>query len=155
MYYEGEWTTGEQLLHERAGALYYMPPEIQKEILWTSNGKWTTQTDVINSINKGSGFIFFSGHGSPATWGDQYPGIPGNRRIGSLTGLSVVNVNGNPAYLPMETLTNDYKNPVVIVGGCHNSMFNVSLINTLLELFGNRGMQSYGNPTAECWVNGS
>jgi Peptidase family C25/Propeptide_C25 len=151
MYYEGEWTVGEQMLHERAGGLYYMPTDIQKEIIWTSNGKWTSQSDVINSINKGSGFIFFSGHGSPAVWGDQYPGIPGNRRIGSVTGLSVVNVKGNPAYLPMETLTNDYKNPVVVVGGCHNSMFNVSLIETMLELFGSRGMQSYGNPTAECW----
>jgi hypothetical protein len=30
-------------------------------------------------------------------------------------------------------------------------MFNVSLIPTMLEYFGNRGMQSYGNPTAECW----
>jgi hypothetical protein len=151
MYFEGEWTVGEQLLHERAGALYYMPTDIQKEIVWTSNGKWTTQSDVINSMNKGSGFIFFSGHGSPATWGDQYPGIPGNRRIGSVTGLSVVNIKGNPAFLPMDTLTNDYKNPVVVVGGCHNSMFNVSLIPTMLEVFGNRGMQSYGNPTAECW----
>jgi hypothetical protein len=151
MYSEGEWTVGEQMLHERAGALYYMPIDIQKEILWTSNGKWTAQSDVINSINKGSGFIFFSGHGSPAVWGDQYPGIPGNRRIGSVTGLSVVNVKGDPAFFPMETLTNDYKNPVVIVGGCHNSMFNVSLIPTMLELFGNRGLQSYGNPTAECW----
>jgi len=151
MYSEGEWTVGEQMLHERAGALYYMPTDIQKEILWTSNGKWTAQSDVINSMNKGSGFIFFSGHGSPATWGDHYPGIPGNRRIGSVTGLSVVNIKGNPAYLPMETLTNDYKNPVVVVGGCHNSMFNVSLIPTMLEVFGSRGMQSYGNPTAECW----
>jgi hypothetical protein len=151
MYAEGEWTVGEQLLHERAGALYYMPTDIQKEIIWTSNGKWTAQSDVINSINKGSGFIFFSGHGSPATWGDQYPGIPGNRRIGSVTGLSVVNIKGNPAYLPMNTLTNDYKNPVVVVGGCHNSMFNVSLIPTMLEAFGSRGLQSYGNPTAECW----
>ena len=151
MYAEGEWTVGEQLLHERAGALYYMPTDIQKEILWTSNGKWTAQSDVINSMNKGSGFIFFSGHGSPATWGDQYPGIPGNRRIGSVTGLSVVNIKGNPAYLPMNTLTNDYKNPVVVVGGCHNSMFNVSLLPTMLEVFGSRGMQSYGNPTAECW----
>lgn len=151
MYSEGEWTTGEKMLHERAGALYYMPLDVEKEILWTSNGEWTAQSDVINSMNKGSGFVFFSGHGSPATWGDQYPGIPGNRRIGSITGLSVVNIYGDPAYLPMETLTNDYKNPVVIVGGCHNSMFNVSLIPTMLEIFGSRGMMSYGNPTAECW----
>jgi hypothetical protein len=51
----------------------------------------------------------------------------------------------------MNTLTNDYKNPVVVVGGCHNGLFNVSLIQTMLEAFGDRGFHSYGNPTAECW----
>jgi hypothetical protein len=149
MYYEGEWATGEQMLHERAGALYYMPEDFTSEILWTSNGKWTGQSDVINSMNEGSGFVFFSGHGSPMTWGDQYPGIPGNRRIGSVTGLA--NVALSSPFFPMNKLTNDYKNPIVIVGGCHNSMFNITLLTTLLDQRGTKSTWCYGIPTPEGW----
>jgi len=149
MYSEGEWTTGEQLLHERAGALYYMPDDFTSEILWTSNGKWTGQSDVINTINKGSGFVFFSGHGSPRGWGDQYPGIPGNRQVASVTGLKDVDLTS--PYFPMNTLTNDYKNPIVIVGGCHNSDFNVSLLSTLLDFKHTKSTWCYGVPTPECW----
>ncbi|HEC88980.1 MAG TPA: peptidase C25, partial [Thermoplasmatales archaeon] len=74
MYYEGEWTTGEKALYNRGGALYYMPDDFEKEILWTSNGKFKGQDDVINAIDQGSGFLFFSGHGSPNVWADHYPG---------------------------------------------------------------------------------
>ena len=151
MYYEGEWTTGEKLLHERAGALYYMPSDFQKVILWSSKGTWYGQQDVINAQNQGSGFTFFSGHGSPAVWANHYPGIPGNRKIGSLNGLSVIDLLGGPPFFPMEKLENDYKNPVVVVGGCHNSMFNVSLLTTLFDVKNKHMMHSYGNPTAECW----
>ncbi len=138
MYSEGEWTTGEQMLHERAGAIYYMPEDFTSEILWTSNGKWTGQSDVINSMSKGSGFVFFSGHGSPRTWGDQYFGIPGNRKIGSVKGLACIAFtlpfsSLKPPFFPMNKITNDYKNPIVIVGGCHNSDFNITLLSTLLD----------------------
>ena len=156
MYSEGEWTTGEQMLHERAGALYYMPEDFTSEILWTSNGKWTGQSDVINSMSKGSGFVFFSGHGSPRTWGDQYPGIPGNRKIGSVTGLADValklplSANRRP-FFPMNKITNDYKNPIVIVGGCHNSDFNVTLLSTLLDAKNTKSTWCNGVPTPECW----
>jgi len=73
----------------RGGALSYMPEDFEREILWASNGKFTGMDDVINAFNKGSGFVFFSGHGSPNSWGDQYPGIPGDRGPASVTGLLV------------------------------------------------------------------
>ena len=78
MYYEGEWTTGEKALLGRGGALYYMPEEFDREILWGSNGQLNTIDDVFTSINQGAGFLFFSGHGSPNVWADQYPGIFGD-----------------------------------------------------------------------------
>jgi hypothetical protein len=149
MYYEGEWTVGERMLHERAGALYYMPDDFNSEILLTSNGKWTSQSDVINAMSQGSGFVFFSGHGSPRTWGDQYPGIPGNRRIGSVTGL--MDISLTQPFFPMNTLTNEYKNPIVIVGGCHNSMFNVTALTTLLDSSGTHATWCYGFPTPWGW----
>jgi hypothetical protein len=149
MYYEGEWTTGEIPLLGRAGAAYYMPSEFQKIFLWSSNGTWTGQTQVIDTISEGCGFVFFSGHGSPAVWSNHYPGIPGNRKNAEVKGLFVTNL-GLP-FFPMDKISNNYKNPIVVVGGCHNSMFNVSLIPTFLDRKNVHMTHSYGNPTAECW----
>jgi len=162
VYYEGEWVTGAQPAHGRGGALYYMPERFEQEILWTSNGRFTGQTDVIEAFSEGHGFAFFSGHGSPGYWGDQYPGIPGNRQYGSVDGLTVTQVSPFfpwvqfPAF-PMNQLTNTEKYPVVVVGGCHNSLFNVSLVPSVLDYFlmffgKNIYMHTYGQPTPECWA---
>jgi len=149
MYWEGEWTVGNQLLLGRAGGAYYMPSEFEKTYLFSSNGLWTKQQDVIDSLNPGAGFVFFSGHGSPNIWANHYPGVPGNRANGDLVGLAAVQMR-LPIF-PMDTLTNEYKNPVVVVGGCHNSMFNVSLIPTFLDMKNQHSTHTYGTPTAECW----
>lgn len=149
MYWEGEWTCGDQLVLGRAGGAYYMPSEFEKTYLFSSNGLWTGQKEVIDTISQGAGFVFFSGHGSPSVWANHYPGVPGNRANGDLKGLSAVQI-GLPIF-PMDTITNDYKNPVVVVGGCHNSMFNVSIIPTLLDRKNQHSTHSYGTPVAECW----
>jgi len=161
-YYEGEWVTGEQPLHGRGGALYYMPSGFEREIVWTSNGKFTDQTSVIEEYSKGFGFAFFSGHGSPGWWGDHFPGIPGNRRYAQVGGLAVSQVQPyfpffSPPFFPMNQLSNTDKLPVVVVGGCHNSMFSVSLIPTFLEFFSvyllgiPLYMHTYGQAIPECW----
>ena len=149
-YFEGEWTTGERLLLGRGGGLYYMPDDFEKEILWTSNGNWRDQPDVINALSEGCGFIFFSGHGSPGWWGNHLPGVPGNRHNGEAEGLLVFDFDG-PPYLPMEKLSNDYKTPVCVVGGCHNSDFNVSLIPSIIDKKNTLMTHCYGRPTPECW----
>ncbi len=149
MYYEGEWTTGEKALLGRGGALYYMPDHFEKDIVWASNGRYTSQDDILNAIDKGSGFLFFSGHGSPNIWADQFPGIPGDRSHGGIGGikvteLSLFNIGGvfigankisdlisNP--FPMDGLSNGHKLPIAVVGGCHNSQFNVSMIPGMFE----------------------
>jgi hypothetical protein len=161
MYYEGEWVTGERILNGRGGALYYMPEDFEKDILWASNGRLTGQESVINAINQGAGFLFFSGHGSPNSWGDQYPGIPGNRAGGSVTGLIVTSLRPWAPFFsipifPMDTLNNGEKLPIAVVGGCHNSQFNVSMVMGLLDgmqfIFpGWReyGMWQHGQPVPE------
>jgi len=149
MYWEGEWTCGDQLLKGRAGAAYYMPSEFEKIYLFTSNGKLTGQKEVINTLSDGAGFVFFSGHGSPLVWANHYPGVPGNRRKGEIVGLSTINI-GLPLF-PMDSISNANKNPVVVVGGCHNSMFNVSLIPTFLDMKNQHATHTYGKPAAECW----
>ena len=140
-YYEGEWVTGEEAVNGRGGALYYMPEEFDKEIIWCSNGKFNGPDDVMNSFSEGYGFAFFSGHGSPGYWGDQYPGIPGNRQYGSVDGLVVSNLRSYPPFItdrpiwPMDELSNTGKLPITVVGGCHNSLFNVSLIPSAIHYY--------------------
>ncbi|MCD6447572.1 MAG: peptidase C25 [Thermoplasmata archaeon] len=162
MYYEGEWTTGEKALKGRGGALYYMPPDFEREILWASNGKFTGQDDVINAFNGGCGFWFMSGHGSPNVWADHYPGIPGNRQHASITGLYVTTLRPWFPYFslpifPIDTLSNGEKLPVAVIGGCHNGQFNVSAIPAFLNIFSifpffpNNYMWTYGQPTPECF----
>ncbi len=140
MYYEGEYTTGEHVLLGRGGALYYMPSNITRDIVWASNGKFTGQQDVINAWNEGAGFMFISGHGSPNVWADHYPGVPGNRQGGSITGLQVTTLRPWAPYmsrplLPIDTLKNKEKLPIAIIGGCHNSQFNVSMVYGVLDSF--------------------
>jgi len=155
-YFEGEWVVGEKLLRGRGGALAYMPSDFETNSVFTSNGKWAVKQDVADEFSKGYGLAYFSGHGSPGWWGDHYPGIPGNRGHGQIAGLGVSQVSrtfpfitSNP--LPMEKLTNTNKLPVVCVGGCHNSMFNVSVIPTILNGFIQNWMHTYGTPVPECW----
>ena len=163
MYYEGEWVTGEKAVNGRGGALSYMPEDFDTEIIWCSNGKFNGPDDVISSFSEGYGFAFFSGHGSPGYWGDQYPGIPGDRRYGSVDGLVVSNLRLYPPFIseqpawPMKTLSNTGKLPITIVGGCHNSLINVSLIPSatqyyIMRFFGrDNGMWTGIQLVPQCW----
>ncbi|MCX6662173.1 MAG: C25 family cysteine peptidase [Euryarchaeota archaeon] len=155
-YFEGEWVVGEKTLHGRGGALTYMPDEFESNSVFTSNGKWFDQNDVINEFSKGYGLAYLSGHGSPGWWGDHYPGIPGNRRYGQVAGLLVMQASRYFPFfhipiLPMRKLTNTDKLPVTNVGGCHNSMFSVSMIPCLLDGVLPMNMFTYGTPLPDCW----
>ncbi|MFW6119807.1 MAG: C25 family cysteine peptidase [Petrotogales bacterium] len=161
MFSEGDWTVGEKMLHGRAGAFYYMPEDFEKVFLSTANGQWTGMSDVIDAISEGCGFLFFSGHGSPNVWMDHFPGIPGNRQNADALGLKVSSIKPFRPFIefpifPMEKLTNDYELPVAVVGGCHNSMFNVSAIPAMLHVLYiltkgkiNNWMHTYGSCVPE------
>ena len=133
MYYESEWITGDKILDDRGGALCYMPEDFDKVKLWTSNGKFRKMRDVFNAINKGCGFVFLSGHGSPNAWVNHLPGVPGGRRRATVVGMEVLSLNPlNP--FPLKRLRNFNKYPVIVINGCHNSQFNVSVIPALMHL---------------------
>jgi hypothetical protein len=146
-YYEDEWSTGELTANGRGGSLYYMSDDFEKIKLWTSNGAWNDQQDVIDTFSEGAGFIHFSGHASPRTWGDQYPGIPGGRSHASINGLTAFNPFGLPMF-PMDKLSNQEKLPIVVACGCHNGQFNVTVMSTFLR---KPFMWTYGVPLPECW----
>ncbi len=80
---------------------------------------YASQGDIngesVNSMfNKGCGFAYFVGHGNPASWNTHYPPEGKNWT----TGYSIRD---------MVSLRNRGRYPIVVVGGCHNGEFDVSL----------------------------
>jgi hypothetical protein len=115
---------------------------MEKQRLWTSNGNWTGMQDVIDAISEGWGFVYFAGHGNPMSWGDHLPGIPGGRDDGMINGLKNVNLDfglaryeseAGDAFFPMDHLTNGDKQPITLIGGCHNSMIDSSFSRLLVD----------------------
>jgi len=100
--------------------------------LYTSDETFTSQNDVINTINNGCGFVYFVGHGNPQSWGNHPP----DDHV-FITGLNVQN---------MYKLINDQMYPVCIVSGCHNNQFDVSILNIF-----NQTKRYRGEATFECW----
>lgn len=155
-YYEGEWVVGEEMIDGDPGATYYVTEDFEVDHLWASNGKLTGPDEIIDGLSEGCGFAFFSGHGSPNVWTDHYPGIPGGRGPGSIPSFRVSGIKIYPKFItfpifPMKKLKNTNKLPVVIVGGCHNSQFNVSMIPGLLDLRNKKNTWCHGVAVPECF----
>jgi hypothetical protein len=92
-----------------------MMPDFNPIKLWTSDGSLKNWIDVVKVINRGCGFIWFSGHGNPSLWGTHPP----DDKSTWIYGLRL-------RHMPF--LLNGEKLPICIDGsGCFNSMFNVSL----------------------------
>lgn len=112
-YYEGEIITN-------LSASYMNPLGFNITKLWVSTGAFTEPADIIQAINSGAGFVHFSGHGSPLDWA-THP---------TDTNDSNEWVNGLIT-MEMRLLNNSDKLPIVIVGACHSSQFDVSLMKFL------------------------
>jgi len=111
-----------------------MMPGFEAVKLWTSDGSLRSWVDVVRAINRGCGFIWFSGHGNPASWATHPP-----NSSKWITGLRL---------WQMGFLFNGKKLPVCITGsGCFNSMFNVSLGHSDWVYF--KGLFPYNVPY--CW----
>jgi len=109
-------------------AIDYMPGFIPIR-LWTSDGSLTNSWDTVKEINQGCGFIYFSGHGNPASWATHPP----NDESIWIDGMKI-------RYMPF--LFNKNTLPVCITGsGCFNSMFNVSLFHHPFSVY----------PIPKCW----
>ena len=114
--YEGEVSTAVTV-----GLLENVGFNVEK--LWLSiPGVWTGAQDVINAISAGAGFIHFAGHGNPASWGNHPPDDEDHEFI---QGFQLRD---------MSKYTNGYKLPVIVIGGCHNGQFNVTMSNILKDI---------------------
>ncbi|OYT60806.1 hypothetical protein B6U81_04365 [Thermoplasmatales archaeon ex4484_30] len=136
--YEGEYST-EHLFS-------FMPSQFQATKLFASDGTLSfgggesklagrlAWMNVIPTFSQGFGFVAFDGHGSPTAWATHFPN-KASHDDPWLNGLMTYN---------MDLLSNGDKLPIVSVGGCHNSEFNISLTDF------SKNPWTY-QPTYECW----
>lgn len=108
--------------------------------LWASLGTFTGPRDVITAVSDGCGFLFFDGHGSPMSWATHAPNS--DQWIDGLTVWQI------------PQLSNGDMLPICIVGGCHNSQFNITLLNIFKLSGGLEEWYNYlwkGETGPECW----
>lgn len=133
-YYEGEV--------ENQKALDYMTGFNPVKI-WCSNrdtgGLVPVPKDIIKTVSSGCGFLFFAGHGSPERWNTYWCEAFGEERAKGLW------------YYHMPFFYNWKKLPVCVVGGCHNSQFNITAFGTLLDRDNSKHTWCYGSFIPKCW----
>ena len=101
--------------------------------IWVEGGDVQLTGDNISSVlDQGHGFVLFSGHGNPSVW-STHPHADFSTWVG-------FNMNR------IKNLANTNKLPIMIVGGCHNSQFDVSI----LKIFNTRA-RMWGEATTKCW----
>ncbi len=96
--------------------------------LWVSNGELTGVKDVNKAIRAGSSFIYLSGHGTPIEW-CTHPKQDGDTWVDLYA-------------FQMKNLLNFNKLPICVVGGCHNSQFDVTILNMVKGILEN-GLQYF------------
>jgi len=97
-------------------------------------------TNIIREITAGCGFLLFDGHASPGWWNTFWP-----------NDFTQLIEDGGITIYDFPQLKNGQKLPICIVGGCHASLFNVSLLNTIIDRHNSRHMWSFGQAIPECW----
>ncbi|MBS3777865.1 MAG: hypothetical protein KGY50_01075 [Candidatus Thermoplasmatota archaeon] len=98
--------------------------------LWASTGTLSTFS-LLKEVNRGCGFLYLSGHGSPGIWCTHPPNSA--EKIGNLPNY----------FIPF--LKNTDKLPVCVVGGCHNNQFDVNPLRIVKDPF------FYATWHRDCW----
>ena len=145
-----DWSPGYEGELETTVSSNYMKDIGYKIIkLYTSDNSLRRPANVARQIRLGASFVHFAGHGNPSIWSTHLPD-------------SNLWVDG-PSVFDMPFIINGKRLPIVVVGGCHNSQFNVTLLN-IKEGIEREGMQYFtGRPprnngsfwlydwVPECW----
>jgi hypothetical protein len=106
-------------------AINYMGDLIDKNVtVYATNnntgGLVPVPKDIISAITKGAGYVIFEGHGNPMVWDTIW--ADGEYPKDWAGGLSIIQ---------MPKILNFAKLPIVIVGGCHNALFNLSILQII------------------------
>lgn len=96
--------------------------------------------NIVREISAGCGFLFFDGHGSPAWWNTYWPGE-----------FDALIRKGGLSIYQFPWLRNNGRLPICVIGGCHNSLFNATLLGTIADQRNEHATWSYGLPVPECW----
>lgn len=107
----------------------------------TGDGPIPDTEDIVSEFSKGAGFIDFEGHGNPTSWSviradGEYENHDWHAGIDIADFLD---------------LSNGDKLPVVMVGGCHNGLLNVSILQILLNRKNNYYYYWSWTPTPVCF----
>jgi len=109
-----------------------------------TGGRTPVPKDIIKSFNEGAGFVDFEGHGNPYSWNTIW-----------FDGEYPEDWTGGFHLFLYPFLFNGNKLPIVIIGGCHNALYNVSMIPTLLDTNSSSTRYfCYGLPIPECMSAG-
>jgi hypothetical protein len=132
--------------------------------LWASLETLTGQKSVVDEINNGAGFVHMAGHANPSILVTHPPDAPKTEKITILNMYAIPPINAFWAFLnelglkkviedllsPINPrLRNSEKQPVIVIGGCHNSQFNTSIFSILREGFVHA--YGYGHHPPKCF----
>ena len=105
--------------------------------LYATKNQDITKDTVKELLDPGCGFAYFCGHGSPLSWSTHFP--PDGKEWA--TGFDTFDI----IYL-----NNKEKLPIVVVGGCHNAQFDVTILNLFRRILDNT--LQYGIWAPRCWA---
>jgi hypothetical protein len=120
-------------------------PDLNQIKVYSTNrdtgGLVPTPEDITKTFRAGAGFIDFEGHGYALGWNTiWFDGVYPTDWIGGLR------------MKHFWQLTNGEKQPVVIVGGCHNGLYNVSILPAMIDVNGTRYFcHGLPGPVCFCW----
>jgi hypothetical protein len=141
-YYAGK-PDGEYLCDVAYNYTKLAVPNLNKVPVYSTNrntsGLVPVAKDIQKAISQGAGYVDFEGHGNPLVWDTIW-----------FDGTYPDDWCGGVNLYQFLKLTNKEKLPVVVVGGCHNGLYNVSLLRTLSDKTG-ANYFCYGIPIPVCF----
>lgn len=121
-------------------------PDLQQIKVYSTNrdtgGLVPTPKDISKIFSQGAGFIDFEGHGYPLGWDTIW-----------FDGTYPVDWTGGLGLNQFWRVQNGAKQPVVIVGGCHNAMYNITILPAMKDTAGTN-YYCYGLPGLVCFCWG-
>ncbi len=93
--------------------------------------------EIVREVTNGAGYLLFDGHGHPGSWNTHWPGE-----------FNWADTPGGISCYDFPDFKNKGEYPITVVGGCHNSQFNISILPTLLS---KPFMWTHGAPFPECF----
>jgi hypothetical protein len=118
-------------------------PDLNLVKVYTTNrdigGLVPNAKDITKAVSDGAGFVDFEGHGNPLVWDTIW-----------FDGTYPYNWSGGINLLNFAKFTNRQKLPIVVVGGCHNGLYNISMIPSMKDKNGSNYF-TYGYPTPVCF----